>query len=80
MYSIETDEMYVSGNHHVECCWQSFQQLPQETSCFHGYGAVVLEVQTEISMLLGGRQPPRFGLWTKRNYLFLSLCCGTKGQ
>ena len=80
MYSIEPDEMCVSGKHYVECRWLLFQQLPQETSCFHGYGAVFLEVKTEVSVFLGGRQPPRVGLWTKQNYHVLSLCCETKGQ
>jgi hypothetical protein len=79
-YCIETIEMRDSGNDDVGCCLMLFQQLPEETSCFHGYGAVVLKVETEVSVLLWGRQPPHVRLRTKHNYQYLSILLWNKGR
>jgi hypothetical protein len=71
-YCIETREMCGSGNDDVGCCLLSLQRLPEEASCFHGYGIFVLKVETEVPVLLRGRQPPHVRLQTKHSYQYLS--------
>jgi hypothetical protein len=77
-YFIETTEIGESDNGDVGRCLMTFQELPEETSCFHGYGAVVLKVKAEVAVLLGGRQPPHVRLQKKHSYSISLLCCGTK--